>query len=808
MVIPEYYKAFRGTSPQEDFKDIIFDAMRYMYVQLMAAYDGENTDPVDLSNLPGREFGFEPVEIIGVSAPQRKVGRKRGAAPEPTATVSYKRMLGHSRWQAVYPISEKSATDIAEFMNMEALDINSHVYEKIPNIEDMTYGTLRYGLKSGSSHRLLPLLCNKMLGTIYYMRWDSYSYAIEDHRKTAVIRVTGIPYVRSGSSIIAVNWITGEVHAIYDAVYRYCTGKHEDYFCSWELLDNPELKDDEKMRPARLKDVELLDEVKIKKLDSKNMEKELCTYGNLLSPVETFAFIEDVYALPRHALEKTAIDQEVRFFENPIHDEEFIMPGLFNTLIYTKNLFQCILQTWNMSRWLLPLILTSIKPGVPTKEEYKTVAQWFGLAKPDFKALIRYPNEARFVFFLCMNQYAPTSMKVFEKTYSKVIELSMECDENKTKSLGTYRGIIIDNTQKPIAIKGKRGRTLLVTYKLPSTMAFYMGHRLHKCGWSINHYFKWLIDECYIAAHMDRPDITRDTHICGLIEQYAVDYNRMAKEISPKVPFTLPHNVCVSHDNMVTNYNKIKAEHISSVSADVDVDMVYHLASCYRGADADALAPIDDGGGKCTEKFIVLEPKKPEDIYDEGIVLNHCVGSYCKDIIRARGSMRIYFMRTRRFPNHNLVTVQVNRLASTGDYYISEAAGKGNRKLTEQEDAYLKRWIVAYNQRIKYIMHEKEELEKLPDKLAPMYSRDIRRWIKSAGGKLPSAVPGMKPENVTNAVTSCVKDKESIFAKENYETPGDRAYAIQTQSAYIFGKDGLVDIDLARKVIRSLGKAV
>lgn len=181
MVIPEYYKAFRGTSPQEDFKDIIFDAMRYMYVQLMAAYDGENTDPVDLSNLPGREFGFEPVEIIGVSAPQRKVGRKRGAAPEPTATVSYKRMLGHSRWQAVYPISEKSATDIAEFMNMEALDINSHVYEKIPNIEDMTYGTLRYGLKSGSSHRLLPLLCNKMLGTIYYMRWDSYSYAIEDH---------------------------------------------------------------------------------------------------------------------------------------------------------------------------------------------------------------------------------------------------------------------------------------------------------------------------------------------------------------------------------------------------------------------------------------------------------------------------------------------------------------------------------------------------------------------------------------------------------------------------------------------------
>ena len=66
----------------------------------------------------------------------------------------------------------------------------------------------------------------------------------------------------------------------------------------------------------------------------------------------------------------------------------------------------------------------------------------------------------------------------------------------------------------------------------------------------------------------------------------------------------------------------------------------------------------------------------------------------------------------------------------------------------------------------------------------------------------------MKPENVTNAVTACVKDKESIFAKENYETPGDRAYAIQTQSAYIFGKDGLVDIDLARKVIRSLGKAV
>ena len=806
MIIPQYYQMFRGESPQEDFKDIVFEAMRYMYVQLQTAYDGKNTAPVDTSDLPGREFGFEPVEIVSVStAKVSHSNSKRKKGLPQTASVCYKRMLERTRWKVEYPISEESSVDRATFLSTDAIDIGKHIYEEIPDMGNIPYGIIRCG-GPVFGHKLIPVLCNKMLGTIYYLVWGDYAGAMLAHSRRAhpdpekIFGMTQAPYC---SSIIAINWITGEVHSIYDAVSNM--GR---YFCSWELYESSRWKDDEAFLKAAFSNVNPFGEVQIAKLDSSKLEKEMCEYAGVLSNIETFTFIEDVYALPRHSLEKVSLDQTQRFFATFGHEQESIMPGLFNTLIYTKNLFQCILQTWNVNHWLLPLILTSIRLGVPMKENYRSVTQWLGITKPDFKTLVSYPDEARFVFFLCINQHTTTSMKVFEKTYSKVLELSELCDENKKEALYTVKGLVVNYSLKPVAIKTRRGRNLLVTYKLPTTLAFYMKHRLYNHGWSINHYFKWLIDECYIASHLDRPDITRTTHICGLVENYTEDYNRMAKSISPKISFTLPHNVCVSHDNMVTNFNKIIAEKFTF--KEVDIDRNYKLASCYRGADADALAPID-GKGPYSEMFIVLEPKKPEDIYDEGIVLNHCVGSYCNDIIGAKGSMRIYFMRRRRFPTHNLVTVQVNRISATGEYYISEAAGKGNRKLTEEEDTYLKRWIVAYNDRIKFIKKEKDEFSKIiatTPALAPMYSRDVRRWVSEVGGKLRTAIPGLKPENVINQVNACVSDPDSIFAAKNYKLETDRSYAIQTQSAYIFGKDGLVDIAHARIAIRNLIRGI
>lgn len=823
MIIPEYYNMFRERDPQDDFKEVVFEAMRYIYIQLQKAYAGEDTGPVDLSELPGRELGFEPVEIVCVSPPKVDSIRKAKASGKYTASVTYKRILARDDWTKTYPISMLAAQEKDVFNRDAVPDITKDTYNGIPDMGDVPYSICRYSVVSNQTSRLVPMLCNKTLGTIYYMKWSGYASLIQDFSKRPKFSTTklyGVSSFNVSSPIVSINWITGAVGFIYDVHFgeeppRFCP----QYSCSWYLTDNREVRarygataEKAEIPVEALIDHEFFSkakktEVSFSLVSKEKIEKQLADNFALLPCVETFTFIEDVYALPRNALQKTAIDQMERFYANYRRELNTIAFGLFITLAYTGNLFQCILQTWNLNDWLLPLILSSIRLGAPMKENYRSIPQWLNIPKPDYKALTSEPDEAKFVFYLCMNQFAPTSMKVFEKTYAKVLELSELCDENKKSMVYMMRGIPVDWSKKSVSIKSKRGRILLRTYSLPDTMSFYMGHNLQKHGLSINHYFKWLIDECYLAAHSDRPEIDRETHICGLVEHNTEDYNRMAKQISPKVPFTLPHNVCVAHDNMVTNYNKIMAERRSR-TAEVDTDFVYKLATCYRGADADALAPLTDRWNpECDEKYIIMEPKKPADVYDEGIVLNHCVGSYCNDIIAARGSMRIYFMRPRRFPNHNLVTVQVNRLAATGEYYISEAAGKANRKLTAEEDAYLQRWIEAYNMRIKFLAKEKAELDKLCEEaspIAPMFTRDMKRWVHSVNGRFITGRPGLHPDNVQKELWTCVHDKESIFAEGNYESAEERTRDIKTQCAYILGKDGRIGLTESSAVIANV----
>lgn len=826
MIIPEYYNMFRERDPQDDFKEVVFEAMRYIYIQLQKAYAGEDTGPVDLSELPGQELGFEPVEIVSVSAPTVDNRRAAKKAGHYTASVTYKRMLARDDWTKTYPISALAAEEKDVFSGKAVPDIIKDTYNGIPDMGDAPYAIYRPDIVSNQMERLVPMLCNKTLGTIYYMKWKMYAHLIQSFSKRpkfSAAKLDGIASFNSTSPIVSINWITGDVGFIYDVQFdifgeflaRFCP----QYSCSWYLTDNQEMRArySATAEEARIPVEELIEHEfgsKAKKTgvsfalcSNEKMEKHLADNYALLPCVETFTFIEDVYALPRNALQKTSLDQIERFYANYRREFNTIAFGLFITLSYTRNLFQCILQTWNLNNWLLPLILSSIRLGRPMKENYRSIPQWFNIPKPDYKALTSEPDEAKFVFYLCMNQFAPTSMKVFEKTYAKVLELSELCDENKKSTVYLSRGIPVDWNKKSVAIKSSRGRILLRTYSLPDTMSFYMGHNLQKHGLSINHYFKWLIDECYLAAHSDRPEIDRETHICGLVEHNTEDYNRMAKQISPKVPFTLPHNVCVAHDNMVTNYNKIMAERRSS-TAEVDTDFAYKLAACYRGADADAVAPIADRWNpECDEKYIMIEPKKPADVYDEGIVLNHCVGSYCNDIIAARGSMRIYFMRPRRFPNHNLVTVQVNRLAATGEYYISEAAGKANRKITAEEDEYLQYWIKAYNMRIKFLAKEKAAIDKLckeASPIAPMFSRDMKRWVHSVKGRFITGRTGLHPDNVKKELWACVHDSESIFAEGNYESAEERIRDIKTQCAYILGKDGQIGLAESSAVIAAV----
>lgn len=75
----------------------------------------------------------------------------------------------------------------------------------------------------------------------------------------------------------------------------------------------------------------------------------------------------------------------------------------------------------------------------------------------------------------------------------------------------------------------------------------------------------------------------------------------------------------------------------------------------------------------------MLAPKAGADLYEEGIKLNHCVGAYTRDVMAARGSMLIYFLRKAKSPKEPLVTVQINRSKEKGGdaFYLFEIAGKG-----------------------------------------------------------------------------------------------------------------------------------
>lgn len=107
---------------------------------------------------------------------------------------------------------------------------------------------------------------------------------------------------------------------------------------------------------------------------------------------------------------------------------------------------------------------------------------------------------------------------------------------------------------------------------------------------------------------------------------------------------------------MVSNYNQILEEKTPlkarTEKEGYNVQEATSFTKCYSGKPTNVYS---DG------KFVMLAPKAGADLYEEGIKLNHCVGAYTRDVMAARGSMLIYFLRKAKSPKEPLVTVQINR---------------------------------------------------------------------------------------------------------------------------------------------------
>lgn len=88
-------------------------------------------------------------------------------------------------------------------------------------------------------------------------------------------------------------------------------------------------------------------------------------------------------------------------------------------------------------------------------------------------------------------------------------------------------------------------------------------------------------------------------------------------------------------------------------------------------------------------KYAIVIPQNTKEIIEEGIKQNHCVGSYVNRILD--GETFIVFLRYKDTPNEPLVTVEIR------DGCITQAKGKFNRPLSEEERQFLEQWAKIKN---------------------------------------------------------------------------------------------------------------
>ena len=171
------------------------------------------------------------------------------------------------------------------------------------------------------------------------------------------------------------------------------------------------------------------------------------------------------------------------------------------------------------------------------------------------------------------------------------------------------------------------------------------------------------------------------------------------------VAWILPSNLIRAHNDMVINYNEHLSIHKNKNSI---LSSIKALVPLYRGKRGNIL---DD------DTYTMTQPMSIDDIFNEGIRLRHCVGSYYQDVLDAKGSMLLYFMRLKKDAEQPLVTVQINQ-KDDGAYFITEAAGIDNRPITDAEKDFLNRWIVVFNANVARMPRKKISQEQCLDDFA------------------------------------------------------------------------------------------
>lgn len=755
-----YYRDFHGDGNSHllELYDVLVAAAKWVETSINGRY-GNSRTPIQLDDMPGYDLGFRPVELQVF----KKVNREPMYRNQ---SNMYIRVWNEPEYMYVNAFGGESDTIKATRDMAENLCKNTGLLYFQDDSDSLDQDTMASALslkmswlqpklipqppkESGEIYvtvapernTYVPLLYSLELGEMYYFYVDSLK---------VFKRGSGQVSIQLGcGDLVAVNWITGKISWVgYEVPWegnaelfqpdQYEKLKEEQAKSKlysimrekWEFIDEQRRKGNPSMRKTNLYEQphDVVEKIRKESEEERDMyyashpfprlgeltvfDEEMakksvygCRYSGVLksiSHIDVTSFLEILYELPCGSLYLAPYKEHAGTN----------MVNFLWTLRYTGNLFQSVLQTTSFSPWFLSMLLNSITGGgKPMDPSIRSLPQWFGLTKPEFKALLSEPSGNKFVFSLGIRQLKPYSLKDCERLYARVVK---ECEENNMSRMD----FAWQYCSTMSIIRGKYGRVLLRTTKLPRAVGLYMSENLHK-SIPVTDFIKYMSQEI-VPGH---PQVGTLMQVWSLLK----DYNRMAKEVIPSCGFVLPHHILPAHDSMVNNYNQIKADKLLAMQEAGDnglnVEELNAFEKCYSGKPADVYSDA---------AFIMRAPESGMDLYEEGIILNHCVGAYTDAIISARGSMLIYFLRKANQPDNPLVTVQINRSKEkTSDpFYLFEIAGKGNRLPTDAEKKFAEDWLEHLNA---YIIEKKKANGSLQKALVDSYDKEVINWLTVLG---------------------------------------------------------------------------
>lgn len=108
-----------------------------------------------------------------------------------------------------------------------------------------------------------------------------------------------------------------------------------------------------------------------------------------------------------------------------------------------------------------------------------------------------------------------------------------------------------------------------------------------------------------------------------------------------------------------------------------------------------ALSSESIGESGALENYLIVTPKKPSELTQEGISLHNCVGSYISMV--SKGTCIILFLREKTNPQKSFAAIELSGNAK----YLKQLKTINNRRVCDEAQEYVKKWCECKGIKIK-----------------------------------------------------------------------------------------------------------